>query len=90
MPGHREVDRGDQVLARAVVIDAVAQRQTLDALGDDRQHRAGHRGLRRSGMNGLADPDTVDRSGQVGTRMPFQQAAKLVQGHATIAAHEPR
>jgi hypothetical protein len=36
----------------------------------------------------LADPDAVDRSGQIGTRMPFQQFAKLTQRHVTIVAQD--
>jgi hypothetical protein len=36
-------------------------------------------------MADLADPDAVDGSGQIGTRMPFQQFAKLVHRHVTIA-----
>ncbi|MDB5056830.1 MAG: hypothetical protein JWO59_302, partial [Chloroflexi bacterium] len=59
-------------------------------LSDDRQHCAGHRGLRRNGVVVLADPDAVDGSGPIGTRMPFQQSAKLVQRHATIVAQDPR
>jgi hypothetical protein len=39
---------------------------------------------------GLADPDAVDGSGQIGTHMPFQHFAKLVQRHVTIAAQNSR
>jgi hypothetical protein len=39
---------------------------------------------------GLADPDAVDGSGEIGTRMPFQHFAKLVQRHITIAPQNPR
>jgi hypothetical protein len=38
----------------------------------------------------LADPDTVDRRGQIGTRMPVHEGAKLVYRHAMIAAQKPR
>ena len=41
-------------------------------------------------MVGLADPDAIDGSGQIGTHMPFQQFAKLVQRHVTIAAQDSR
>src|SRR5882757_1328014 len=44
---HREVDRGDEVLPNAVVVDAVSECQPLATLSDDRQDRAGHRGRRR-------------------------------------------
>jgi hypothetical protein len=37
-----------------------------------------------------ADPDAVDGSGQIGTHMPFQQFAKLVQRHVTIATRNSR
>jgi hypothetical protein len=38
----------------------------------------------------LAEPDTVDGSGQIGTRMPVQQYEKLVQKHVTIATQNPQ
>jgi hypothetical protein len=41
-------------------------------------------------MVGLADPDAIDSSGQIGARMPFQQVAKLVHRHAAIAPHDLR
>ena len=36
VPGDRQVDRGDQVLAGAVVVHAIADGQALGTLGDER------------------------------------------------------
>jgi hypothetical protein len=83
---HREVDRGDKVLTGAVVVNALSKRETLATVGDDYQHRAGHGGFRRNGVVGLADPDTVDGSGQLGTRISFEHPAKLVQRHFNSAS----
>ncbi len=44
VPGDRQVDRCDEVLAGAVVVDAVADRQALRALGDQREDRPRGRG----------------------------------------------
>ena len=49
--GDRQVDRRDEVLPGAVVVHAVAQREPLRALRDERQHRAGHRRQRRVGCS---------------------------------------
>jgi hypothetical protein len=42
LSGDREINGGDQVLADAVLVDTLAQRQALAALGDHREHRPGH------------------------------------------------
>ena len=40
-------------------------------------------------MTGPADPDPVNSGRQIRTHMPFQQVAKLIHSHATIASQNP-
>ncbi|GAB3885429.1 hypothetical protein GCM10027612_20810 [Microbispora bryophytorum subsp. camponoti] len=86
LPGDRQVDRGDQILPGAVLEDPVTEREPFGALGDDRQHGAGHRGRRRIRPVDLRDEEAVDGGGPVGPGMPGQQSAELVEAHAAIAA----
>src|SRR5699024_344354 len=47
---YRQIDGGDQVLASAVVVDCPAYRESLGALSDDCQDRAGGRLILRSAI----------------------------------------
>ena len=70
VPGDRQIDRGDQVLAGAVVVHAIADGQALRALGDQRHDRPGGRRLRLARPAEGREQDAVDRRRLVGAGVP--------------------
>jgi hypothetical protein len=77
----RQIDRGDQVLAGAVLVDAVAEHERLRALGDEGQHGARHRDRRLVGAGGPADQDSVDGRGDAGAGVAVQERTQFVERH---------
>jgi hypothetical protein len=75
LPGDGQVDGGDQILPGPVLVDPVAQCEVFGALRDDREHRAGHGGLRWVRPVDLRDQYAVDGGRPVGAGMPGQQRA---------------
>ena len=79
MPGDRQVDRGDQVLARSVVVHAIADGQALGTLGDEGHDRPGGRRLGLARSAGGREQDAVDRRRLVGPRVSGDQRPQLCE-----------
>jgi hypothetical protein len=89
VPDHRQLDRHDEELARAVGEGAAVQRRLLHALCDDRQRRLEDVTQRLGGRRRAHDRDARQRrarqalAGMAGDQLP--QAGQLVH-----AASQPR
>ncbi|CPJ33807.1 Uncharacterised protein [Bordetella pertussis] len=78
--GHRQVERGQQVVRGVVFVDVVAQLHALGALRQQRQRRPVEADVQfgRAGRTVEVQARQGGRGAAVGRRMPFDQAGQFV------------
>lgn len=89
LPGDREVDRRNEVLARPVVVDRGADGEPLGSLRDHRENRAGVRLLLVRCPDNARHEDAGNRSRRdprKRARVADEQGLQLREGHASIRA----